>query len=87
MMKSKIIVMLCGLFLSGLANAECPASLAKDELVKCQSIEKTGITYQEWQAIQKDVVDKSMVSPVTGEDIRSTAPAAGHQMPMNDTAK
>jgi hypothetical protein len=87
MMKSKIIVMLCGLFLTGLANAECPTNLAKDELVKCQSIEKTGVTYQEWQDIQKEMAEKSTISPVTGKDVRSTAPAAGNEMPADNAAE
>ena len=77
MMKTKIIVMLCGLFVTGLANAECPASLDKNELIKCQEIEKTGANYQKWQETQKEVADKAKMSPITGEDVTKIAPAAG----------
>jgi hypothetical protein len=79
MMKTTMLVMLCGLFASGLANAECPSNLMKDELVKCQSIEKSGITYQEWQDAQKEVADQSTISPITGKDVSTVAPAAGKQ--------
>lgn len=78
-MKTKMILMLCGLAATGLANAECPTNLAKDELVKCQSIEKSGITYQEWQAAQKEAADLTNISPITGKDVSTVAPAAGKE--------
>lgn len=77
MMKTKIIVMLCGLFVTGIANAECPASLDKNELIKCQDIEKTGANYQQWQKTQMEGADQAKISPITGEDVTKIAPAAG----------
>lgn len=76
-MNSKIILIACGLFVTGLANAECPASLDKNELAKCQTIEKTGANYQEWQQNQKEMAKKEKTSPITGEDVTTIAPAAG----------
>ena len=78
-MKTKMIIMLCGLVTTGLANAECPTNLAKEELIKCQSIEKSGITYQEWQDAQKEAAELSTVSPITGKDVSTVAPAAGKE--------
>lgn len=77
MMKTKLLVMLCGLCVTGLANAECPSSMNKDELMKCQNIEKSGANYQEWQMKQKEMAGDSTISPITGKDVRETAPAAG----------
>lgn len=75
-MKSKLLVILSGLLVTGIANAECPSSLSKDELITCQSVEKAGTNYQEWKQAQIDMV-KSTVSPITGKDVKSISPAAG----------
>lgn len=78
MMKTKIIlVMLSGVFVTGIANAECPASLDKNELIKCQAIEKKGANYQKWLETRKELAEKSKISPITGEDVTTVAPAAG----------
>lgn len=66
-MKSNMIILLCGLFVTGLANAECPSSLNKEELIKCQSNEKT----------KQEMANDSTTSPITGKDIKTVAPAAG----------
>ena len=76
-MKSNLLIILCGLCVTGLANAECPSNLSSEELVKCQGIEKSGTNYQQWKEAQKDMADQSTISPITGKDIRSMSPAAG----------
>ena len=76
-MKSNMILLLCGLFVTGLANAECPASLNKEELIKCHNIEKLGANYQELLKEQNNMASDSTISPITGKDIKSVAPAAG----------
>ncbi len=79
MMKTKILIMLCGLCVTGFANAECPSSLGKAEMSKCQEIEKSGANYQEWQMQQKEMADDSTISPITGKDVKTVAPAAGQE--------
>lgn len=75
-MKLNMTILLCGLFATGLANAECPASMDKNEFIKCQGIEKTGANYQEWLK-ESAMTDDATTSPITGQDIKSIAPAAG----------
>lgn len=77
MMKTKIIALLCGLFVTGLANAECPSSLSKSEMMQCKDIESSGVNYQQWKKDHKNMADESGKSPITGEDVRKIAPAAG----------
>jgi len=69
MKKSKIAVILCGLFLTGLANAECVSTLNKEELIKCQK--------QEAMDAKDNTAKASTISPITGKDVTKTAPAAG----------
>ncbi len=69
-MKSKIIILLCGLFVTGIASAECPSSLNKEDLIKCQKNEAD-------QQSQKASATDSTISPITGKDIKTMAPAAG----------
>ena len=76
-MKSKIIMMVCGMLLTGLANAECPSTLNKEELIICQNIEKTGANYQKWQQAQDNMNTNATISPITGKDIKTMTPAAG----------
>jgi len=68
-MKSKITFILCGLFLTGLAHAECASTLDKEALIKCQANEAT--------ATKNEMAKKSTVSPITGKDVTTVAPAAG----------
>lgn len=77
MMKKIILVALSGLFITGLAHAECPASLDKHEMMKCQKVEKSGGNYQEWLRSEDGMAEKSRTSPITGEDVTKIAPAAG----------
>jgi len=77
MMKQKMIVMLCALFVTGVANAECPASLSKAEMAQCKDIESSGVSYQQWKKDHKEMAEGSTKSPITGEDVRKVAPAAG----------
>ncbi|MDH5473248.1 MAG: hypothetical protein OEY87_06280 [Gammaproteobacteria bacterium] len=76
-------ILLCGLLVTGLANAECPASLNQDELIKCQGIEKTGANYQQWLE-ESAMTDEETTSPVTGQDIKTIAPAAGQAESESD---
>ncbi|HEY9050668.1 MAG TPA: hypothetical protein VIQ03_03930 [Gammaproteobacteria bacterium] len=88
MMKTNLFVILCGLFVTtGIANAECPSSMNKDELTKCQGIEKSGVNYQEWQMKQKEMAGDSTISPITGKDVRDAAPAAGKEKTDSKPAK
>lgn len=87
MMKTKLLVMLCGLCVTGIANAECPGSLSKQELSKCQEIEKSGANYQEWKMKQKEMAGESTVSPITGKDVSTVAPAAGKEKADPKAAK
>ena len=68
-MKSKIIFVLCGLFLTGLAQAECSSTLNKEALIKCQA--------QEASDTKNDMAKKATISPITGKDVTTVAPAAG----------
>lgn len=86
-MKTNILVMLCGLCVTGIANAECPSSLNKEELSKCQGIEKSGVNYQDWQKKQKEMASDSAISPMTGQDVRTVAPAAGKETAGSKAAK
>ena len=76
-MKLKTLIILSGLFITGLANAECPSSLSKKDITKCQSLEKAGANYQKWIKQKAVMSGKSTVSPITGDDVTSIAPAAG----------
>jgi len=76
-MKSNIIALVCGLFVTGLVNAateDCPASLSKEELIKCQ---------KEAEKHHKHMTDSSQsdsaVSPITGKNVKSMSPAAGQK--------
>jgi len=69
MKKSNIAAILCGLFLTGLANAECVSTLNKEELIKCQK--------QEAMDAKANTAKASTISPITGKDVTKTAPAAG----------
>ena len=75
-MKLNMTMIVCGLLVTGLANAECPSTLNKDELIKCQGIEKTGANYQDWLK-ESAMSDDATTSPITGQDIKAIAPAAG----------
>jgi hypothetical protein len=81
MMKQKLIVMLCALFVTGIAHAECPSNLSKAEMAQCKDIESSGVNYQQWKKDQKEMADESTKSPITGEDVRSIEPAAGTEEP------
>ena len=83
-MKTKMLMILCGLIVSGLANAECPSTMNKDELITCQKIEKSGANYQQWLTEQADLADESTTSPITGKDIKEIAPAAGKEKADSD---
>ncbi len=75
-MKAKILVLLCGVFVAGLASAECPTNLSEAEYADCMDIESSGINYQEYIQNQNDMAEDSTISPTTGEDVRDIAPAA-----------
>jgi len=77
MMKLNTLIILSGLFISGFAHAECPSSLNKQDTAKCQSLEKSGANYQKWIEKKSAMSGKSTVSPITGKDVTSIAPAAG----------
>lgn len=77
MMKFNTIAIVCGLFVTGVANAECPSSLPKQEMMKCQEIEKSGANYQQWKMKHKGMAEDSTKSPMTGQDVQSVKPAAG----------
>lgn len=86
-MKSNILMILCGLLVTGLANAECTSNMGKAELAKCQGIEKAGINYQEWKKNQTEMASESTISPITGKDIKSVSPAAGNAKSTYSPAK
>ena len=73
-MKAKIIVGLGVFLISGVTYATCPDSLNTEDMMNCLSIEKAGGNYQD--EITKAESDE-MVSPITGTDVRTIAPAAG----------
>jgi len=72
-MKSKIIFVLCGLFLTGLAHAECASTLNKEDLAKCQAKEAADT--------KNNMAKKATISPITGKDVTTVAPAAGKTKP------
>lgn len=76
-MKSKIIVLLCGLFATGFAYAECPASMSETESIKCNQVENSGMNYQAWKKGEGKIANDSTISPITGKDVRTSLPAAG----------
>lgn len=76
-MKFNTLIILSGLFATGLANAECPSSLSKQDIAKCQSLEKSGANYQKWLDQKAVMSGKSTISPITGKDVTSITPAAG----------
>ncbi len=78
-MKSNIIAIVCGLFVTGMAYADCPSSLSKQEMATCQDVEKSGMNYQEWKKKQDQMTGDSTKSPITGEDVTKMAPAAGQE--------
>ena len=71
-MKSKLFALLCGLVVTGLANAECPSSLNKEELIQCQKNEQN----QEEKSVTET---DSTISPITGEDVKAIEPSAGKE--------
>lgn len=73
-MKAKIIVGLGVLLVSGVTYAACPDSLNTEDMMNCLNIEKAGGNYQDEMA---KAGSDDMVSPVTGTDVRTIAPAAG----------
>ncbi|VAW70444.1 hypothetical protein MNBD_GAMMA09-2137 [hydrothermal vent metagenome] len=77
-MNKKLIVLLCGLFVTGAANAECPSELNKEELIECQ---KNEASLEGEPVAESD----STISPVTGEDITKIQPAAGKPKPEAKT--
>jgi hypothetical protein len=81
MMKSQLTAILCGLFVTGLAQASCPSNMGETEMMKCQEVEKNGANYQEWVK-SHEMAKQSTISPITGKDIKKMAPAAGK--PMTD---
>lgn len=83
-MKIKIFAVLCGLLVAGLANAECPSSMSEAEMMKCQEIEKSGASYQEYMSQEST---ESTKSPITGEDVTKMAPAAGGDKAESNAAK
>jgi len=87
MMKSKMIVLLCGLLSTGFVYAECPANMSETELIKCNKIEKSGMSYQDWKKSQGNLADDSTISPITGKDVRSITPAAGMEKDRPKAAK
>lgn len=78
-MKAKMIILVSSLFVTGYAYAECPSSMSKEESIKCNKIEKSGMNYQEWKMSQGNLANESAKSPITGKDIRTMAPAAGQE--------
>ena len=80
-MKIKVIASLCGVFFPAIVFADCPDNLGAEKMAECVTIEGSGANYQDWQkneyAFNLDTEDKSMISPITGTDIRTIQPAAG----------
>lgn len=81
-MKSKTIVLVSSLLVSGFAYAECPSSMSQEESIKCNEIEKSGQNYQNWKSSQENLANESTKSPITGKDVRSMTPAAGNEKSM-----
>ena len=86
-MKIKMTVLLCGLLSTGFVYAECPASMSEIELAECNTIEKSGMNYQDWSKKKGKLADDSTISPITGEDVRAITPAAGMDKNKLKTAK
>lgn len=82
-MKHCYLSVLCSFAITGTAIADCPSSLNAEKLIECITIEGAGENYQSWSKNfygTETVVDsESVVSPVTGEDVRTIKPAAGTQ--------
>ncbi len=75
-MKLRLLTLASALFITGVANAECPSNLDKMEMKKCQEMEKSGVSWQEHMK-QMDMHAESNKSPITGKDVTEMAPAAG----------
>lgn len=86
MMKLKLTAILCGLFITGMAQADCTSNMDKAEMLKCQEIEKAGANYQEWMENQ-EMAEQSTTSPITGKDVKTMAPAADKPMTDSKAAK
>ena len=78
-MENRYLLILCGLLISGSTFAYCPDGQNADKTVECITIEGAGDNYQDWskKMYGEPVKDNSMVSKITGEDIRKLQPAAG----------
>ena len=78
-MENRYLLILCGLLISGSTFAYCPDGQNVEKTVECITIEGAGENYQDWsqKMYGEPVKDNSMVSKITGEDIRKLQPAAG----------
>ena len=78
-MEKSYLLILCGLLISGSTFAYCPKGQNVEKTVECITIEGSGANYQDWskEMYGEPEKDNSMVSKITGEDIRKSLPAAG----------
>ncbi|MDH5472892.1 MAG: hypothetical protein OEY61_08540 [Gammaproteobacteria bacterium] len=76
-MKKSMVMCVVMLALPIVVFAECPSHMDVDQLVECITIEGSDANYQNWKKEHDSLVDSSAVSPITGEDIVTVAPAAG----------
>lgn len=82
-MKIILMVSLSALSVSGAAFAGCPDNLSAEKMAECITIEGSGANYQDWRKneylhnLEPNTDTASMVSPVTGKDVRTMQPAAG----------
>ena len=62
-MKMKVLTGLCLVGISGIALAECPASMDIEQLTECLTVEGSGANYQKWKkSFDKLGEDKSKAS-------------------------
>ncbi len=75
----KLFISVCLLCVSGFSFAECPSTMSEEKLIECIMIEGSGANYQDWLSKfnNPDNTRDSVVSEITGEDIRKIKPASG----------
>ncbi len=82
-MKIKLFISAGCFLMSGAAVANCPDNLKAEKMAECITVEGSGANYQDWKKneyhfnLETNDEMASMVSPITGTDVRTIKPAAG----------
>ncbi len=92
-MKKKLLISACFFLMSGAVFANCPDNFKAEKMAECITVEGSGANYQDWQKneyrhnLETNADMASMVSPITGTDIRTLKPAAGTSKKQNQGMK